>query len=305
MPRPPTRPAALTGKVFRGSDALASGRLTRGRLRSSAWRRVFPDVYACSSLTVDHRLRARAAARLLVPAAVVSGRSAAALWGVDLAGAYDDVECTVDATCRGGAVQGVRLTRRALPAQDVTSRDGVRVTTPLRTALDLARIEPPEEAVVCVDRFLQQSRRVTLEEARAAAETLTGPGCRRVRAAVARADGLAESPQETRTRLLLHAAPLPRPTAQYVVRDAESRFVARVDFAWPEAKLALEYEGIWHGAPQNVGRDRRRLNALTAAGWTVLFVTAADLADPVALIARVAAALQASGYARRRSPTAP
>ncbi|MGY1747303.1 type IV toxin-antitoxin system AbiEi family antitoxin [Blastococcus sp. SYSU D00695] len=303
MARPPFRPADLTGKVFRGSAALASAQLTRGQLRSSAWRRLFPDVYACSSLPIDHRVRARVAALLLLPGAVLSGRSAAVLWGADLAGPDDDVECAVDAACRAGAVRGVRLTRRALAGADVTTWAGVRVTTPLRTALDLARVEPADEAVVCLDRFLQQTRRVGLDELRAAAAALTGPGCRRVRAAVARADGLAESPQETRTRLCLHASGLPRPTAQYRVLDASGTFVARVDLAWPEARVAVEYEGTWHGRPQQVGRDRRRLNALTAAGWTVVFVTAEDLADPVAFIARVAAALTAAGCAPRRSPT--
>jgi very-short-patch-repair endonuclease len=60
--------------------------------------------------------------------------------------------------------------------------------------------------------------------------------------------------------------------------------VARVDFAWPAAKIALEYEGRWHGERQNVARDRRRLNRLTAAGWTVVFVTAEDLLDPEHLL---------------------
>jgi hypothetical protein len=76
IPVAPTRPPALHGKVFRGSRQVRIGRLTKGRLRSSAWRRLFPDVYACTSLAVDHRHRARAAAVLAVPGAVVSGRGA-------------------------------------------------------------------------------------------------------------------------------------------------------------------------------------------------------------------------------------
>jgi very-short-patch-repair endonuclease len=274
---------------------VAAGHLTAAQLRSSAWRRLFPDVYACASLPVTHRLRARAAARLLLPGAVLSGRSAAVLWGVDLRAADDDVECTIPPSSRAGAVRGIRATRRALAAEEITERGGVRVTTPLRTALDLARIQPLVEAVVCLDRFIG-SGRVSLAEVRAAAEDLTGPGCRMVRRAVARADGLAGSPQETRLRLLLHRSALPRPVAQHVVRD-RSGFVAKVDFAWPEAKIAVEYEGWWHGQPQNVARDRRRLNRLTAAGWTVIFATAEDVADPAALIARIAAALFAPRYA--------
>jgi hypothetical protein len=292
--RHPSRPEALRGKLFRGSEQVRRGRLTRAQLRSSAWRRLFPDVYACSSLPVTYRRRARAAAGLLLPGAVLSGCSAAALWGVDLGKPDDPVECTLDAGRRAGAVRGIHVTRRRLPEEDVVSRDGVLVTAPLRTALDLARIQPVDEAVVWLDQFLR-SRLVTLDEVRAAAAATTGPGCRGIRLAVGLADGLAESPQETRLRLVFHRSALPRPVAQYTVRRPDGSFLARTDFAWPELKIAVEYEGAWHR--HNVGRDRRRLNGLTAAGWTVLFVTAADLADPIVLVARIAAALNAPRYA--------
>jgi very-short-patch-repair endonuclease len=275
---------------------LRAGRLTRGQLRSKGWRRLFPDVYACASLPVDHRMRARAVVRLLLPGAVLSGRSAAVWWGVGLAGPDDDVECTVPLSCRAGTAQGVRVTRRTLAPVDVATRDGVAVTTPLRTALDLARIQPLEEAVVALDQFLQV-RRTSLAEVRVAAARLTGPGCRQVRKAVEKADGCAQSPQETRLRLRLHASRLPKPVAQYEVRDARG-FVARVDFAWPEARVAVEYDGWWHGQPQNVPQDRRRLNRLTAAGWTVIFATAEDVDEPVQLVARIGAAL-AAATARR------
>jgi very-short-patch-repair endonuclease len=85
--------------------------------------------------------------------------------------------------------------------------------------------------------------------------------------------------------------------AQYEVRDAGG-FVARVDFAWPGARVAVEYDGWWHGQAQNVPKDRRRLNRLTAAGWTVIFATADDVDDPVQLVARIGAAL-ATASARR------
>lgn len=294
MARTPTRPQALRGKVFRGSEQVRRGLLTPSALRSSAWQRLFPDVYACSSLAVDHRRRARAAARLLVPGATVSGRSAAVLWGVDLAGPQDDVELTLDPGCRAGAVQGVRVSRRALSGDEVTVRSGIRVTRPVRTAIDLARVAPIDEAVVCLDRFLE-AKLVPLPEVLRAAAEFRGPGCRHIRRAVDLADGLAGSPQETRLRLIMHRSSLPTPVAQYSVHEDTGRFVARVDFAWPELRVAVEYEGAWHA--HNVGQDRRRLNALTALGWTVVFVTAADMADPVALVARIGAALAARRYA--------
>ena len=106
---------------------------------------------------------------------MLSGRSAAVLWNVDLAGPEDDVECTLDPGCRAGSLAGVRVTRRALAPEEITRRAGVRVTSALRTALDLARIEPLEESVVCLDRFLRAGL-LTLGQLRAAAAEVHGPG---------------------------------------------------------------------------------------------------------------------------------
>lgn len=133
---------------------------------------------------------------------------------------------------------------------------------------------------------------VDLETVRARAAAASGPGSARARTAAALADGLAESPQETRLRLMLVDSSLPAPVAQYRV-VADGRFVARVDFAWPDRKLAVEYDGLWHAQPGQFARDRRRLNRLLAVGWRVVFVTAADLHRPNELLARIAAALAA------------
>jgi len=291
VPVAPRRPAALRGRVFRGSTALAAGTLSPGELRSPAWRRLFRDVYACAELAVTHELRAIAAARLLVPGAVVSGRSAAVLWGIDLAGRDDDVELTVPPGSTVCRLPGIVVRRRALDPAHVAVRHGVRATAAEATAIDLIRSGTLDDAVVLVDRLVA-ARVTNLEKVRAVAAGVTGRGCRQVRQAAALADGLAGSPQETRLRLLLHRSGLPRPVAQFVVRDADG-FVARVDFAWPGAKVAVEYEGVWHGeSPQQVAADRRRLNRLTAAGWTVVFVTAADLHHPEQLLARLAALLR-------------
>jgi hypothetical protein len=292
MPVPPRRPASLRGRVFRGSAVVAAGDLTPRELRSSAWQRIFRDVYACADLPVTHQLKAVAAARLLVPGAVVSGRSAGVLWGVPLAGPDDDVELTVPPGSNVCRVPGVRVRRRSPDAGLVTPRGGVRLTTAEATAVDLARLDTLDEAVVLVDRFVSEAG-AALDGIRDLAAASTGRGCRQAREAAALADGLAGSPQETRLRLLLHRSPIPAPVAQYVVRDGGG-FVARVDFAWPEAKIALEYEGRWHGeSPQQVAADRRRLNRLTAAGWTVIFVTAEDLRFPERLVARIATAVLA------------
>ena len=278
--------------MFRGSAAVASGRLTRAQLRSAAWQRLFRDVYACTSLPVTHEVRAVAAARLLLPGAVVSGRSAAVLWGVEWAAGVDhDVELTVPPGSSACSVPGVRVRRWALDPAVVGMHGATRTTAPGTTAVDIGRESGPiDESVAAVDGLVVYGK-ADLDLIRRAAATATGPGCRRARRVVELADGLAGSPQETRLRLLVRESRLPDPVAQFTVRDPGGRFVARLDFAWPEHRLALEYEGAWHGRPQQVAKDRARLNRLTACGWRVLFVTAADLHEPVRLIARIAAEL--------------
>lgn len=296
VPVAPAVPPPLAGRLFRGSDVVARGLLTRRQLDSRAWQRLYRDVYLDASVPVTHELRARAAALVAVPGAVVSGASAAVLWGVPLVAADDPVECTVSPGRPASRDPALRLRRRSLADADVTTLRGARVTTPVRTALDLAGRGPLEDAVVVLDRFAQQGL-LTLSSLRRTAAADHGRGCRQAWTAAVLADGRAESPQETRVRLVLHGGGLPRPTAQYEVRDAHG-LVARVDFGWPELRVAVEYDGQWHGEAGQFTRDRRRLNRLTAAGWTVVFVTAPDLHHPADLVARVAAALD---RARRQS----
>ena len=97
--------------VFRGSAARRAGLLTRGQLRGSSFRRLFQDVYVPASLPVTHELRCRGAA-LIVPAeAVLTGRSAATVLGVELAKPHDPIEFVVPEHSRFGPVDGIRVRR--------------------------------------------------------------------------------------------------------------------------------------------------------------------------------------------------
>lgn len=283
-------PAQLRTEVFRGSEAVRAGLLTPRRLDGPTWRRLFRDVYVHCAVPVTHELRARAAT-VLLPEAVVTGRSAAVLWGVDLAGPDDDVEVTVPPGSHPRRTPGLTVRRAVVPPEHRWHRADVPVTTAAATALRLAACLPGDDAVVAVDRVLATGT-VELDEVRTLAAAATGRGSRRARTVCAVADGLAESPQETRLRLLMRRGGLPRPAAQYVIRHA-GQFVARVDFAWPEVKVALEYDGLWHAEPGQFARDRRRLNRLRATGWRVVFVTASDMHRPGLLLSTIAAALVA------------
>ena len=240
------------------------------------------------AVPVTHALRAQAAV-LLIPDAVVTGASSAVLWGVPLAHTWADVEVTVPPAAHPRRIPGLRVRRAQLSPHDVLRRLDVPVTSAEATAVRLAASLPRVDAVVAVDRMIATGF-VSLATVRQLAAERRGPGSARARSVCSLADGKAESPQETRLRLLVHASGLPTPVAQCRVHD-EHGFVARVDFGWPEHKVALEYDGVWHGEAGQFAKDRRRLNRLTAAGWRVIFVTAADLARSVELVARIAAAL--------------
>jgi hypothetical protein len=283
-------PPELTGP-FRGSDAVRQGLLTRAQLRGPRWRRLRQDVYCDARSPLTHALMTRAVALSAPREAVFAGLTAASWWSTrgPLAGPDDPVELVLPPTVRWNPGRGV-VARQATTSGDVVTDGHLLYTDRTRTALDLIRRGPVDDAVVLLDRLVQH--RVTfLDDVREAAARL--PRCRgsaQARQVAALADGLAQSPPETRLRLLLHRSGLPAPVAQLEIRH-ERRLVAQVDFGFPGQRLAIEYDGEWHGRPGQLTKDRARMNRLLAAGWRVLFVTAADMWNPEALIARIAAAL--------------
>jgi very-short-patch-repair endonuclease len=296
--RSPARPAVLHGRVFRARDALASGLLTRNQLESRAWRRLFRGVYADAALPHDHGTSVAGAALLVPDGAVFAGRTAAYLMGAEaLVEVGAPVEVVVPEAARFGPVIGLRIRRTSLPITDVRSVGRYTCTTPLRTAVDIARYEEMPGSVVALDVLLSRGLVRPRDLGEAAASLPPGRGSVRARRAADLADERAESPPESVLRVLLRSAGL-APVPQYVVLDAGGRFVARVDLAFPELRVAVEYDGAWHGQPGELARDRRRHNALVAAGWTVVHVTAADMHTPDRVVASVTALLRERGVAR-------
>ncbi|WP_245177298.1 hypothetical protein [Geodermatophilus sp. DF01-2] len=259
-------------------------------------------MYADAALPVTHRLLVSSVGLVLPSGAGFTGRSAAVLWGVPgIATADDPVEVVLPIGRRWNAGAGVRV-RSFLPEQHLVRCGLWHCVSRADAALAMIRDGDRDEAVVLLDRVLQGGL-TTLADVR---DSVAGmPPCRgSVQAAwVAReADGLAESPQETRLRLLMRREGLPAPVAQYRVFDQDG-FVARVDFAYPELRLAIEYDGLWHGARSAFIGDRRRLNRLTAAGWVVVHVTADDLRHPERLLFRIRGLLALrSSRSSRSSP---
>ncbi len=273
MARTPARPDALVGTVFRAKDARDHGLLTARQLDGGAWRRLLRGVYADAELPVTHRTRCVAAHLLMPEQAAIAGRSAAFLHGVELIDTGDPVEVVVPWQHRFGPVAGLKIRFADLTPGDV-DKATPRSTTPERTAFDLALGTDLVETVTLLDAFAQSGvlRPGHLDALRTRLAGARG-GQRGLRALDLH-DRAAESPQESRLRVRLVLAGLPPPVCQHVVRDAANAFVARVDLAWPAVRLAVEYDGEWHAEATQLRRDRRRLNRLVAAGWTILHVTA-------------------------------
>ena len=291
MSRAATIPRELTYAPFVGRDAVAEGLLTRRQLAGDAWRRLLPGIYAWSGLRLDHRMRCLAVGLFLHGRGAISGRDAAAIWGADALVRGAAIEVTVPEAVRFRAPDGLVLVRSRLQDSDVSAWAGVPVTTPGRTAFDVARRLPIVESVATVDAMLA-ARLLRPQDLAASAAVRPGwPGISQLRRVLELCDGSAESPQESRLRMILIAGGLPRPVCQHEVFDARGTFVARLDLAYPERQLAIEYEGDHHRNREVFQKDLRRINRLRALGWTVLRFGPVDIyrqPDRVVALVRIA-----------------
>jgi hypothetical protein len=121
-------------------------------------------------------------------------------------------------------------------------------------------------------------------------------GVRRLRSALALVDGGAESPQESRVRLVLVRAGLPAPETQIEFVDKFGDVLIRVDMGWRQRKVAVEYDGVQHWSDRyQRSWDIDRIAILEGAGWTVVRVSAEMLTRPDVIVARVKAKLRAAG----------
>lgn len=216
---------------------------------------------------------------------VVSHGSAAVLHGIPLLQEPAQPVVTRPRPVDGPALHPPRASSaRLLPTETVLLR-GLRVTSLLRTAADLARTLDEHGAAVAVDGALHLGlQRAAL--AAALGQVPGWPGVARARALVADAEPLAESALETLTRRCVLAHGFPVPVAQLVVRDARGAFLGRVDMGWQRERVALEADGKGKYATRvDLWAEKRREDALRDAGWQVVRAYWSDLADGGAALA--------------------
>lgn len=246
----------------------------------------------------EHALRGRAAGSGLAPDAAFGFVTAAALlrlplWGVPLQRLH-----VIRARPNGARVRGdLQIHGGRLPDDDVLVLDGLRVTSPARTAVDLARTVPANRALVTLDGALH--RAVVREQtgtpdpgaatpadiARVVARASGSPGAAAARRVLALANGLSESPGETLSRFRMHVAGLPAPVTQWPVPGTRHR----TDFAWPDLGVVGEFDGrVKYGRSLRPGVDltevlweeKRREDLIRATGRTVVRWIWPDIDDP-------------------------
>lgn len=280
---------------FLGSDAVAAGLLTAHELRTN-FRAVYRNVYLANEVALTAALRARAAWLFAGPDAVLSGVSAAAVYGTKWLDAEAPAE-VVRSNCH--MPQGLRVRSYTLAPDEVREVDGMRVTTVARTAFDLGRLLPHTEAVPILDALMNETE-LDADEVWSLVDANPGiRGIDRLRTSLAQADGGAESPLQTRTRLLLQNTGVPGLETQIPLFDQWGLVCTRVAMGWRRWKVAVECDEAVDSANHRTWVHAHTAE-LEARGWAVVWVTASmifgqhNIRDQVRRKLRAAARGQAS-----------
>ena len=285
---------AQRGLVHRSQlRALGFGRgAIDHRLKIGTLHWVQPSVFAVGHPTHEPLAREVAALLSIGDDCALSHATAAALWGISRR--RDDYQIAVTVAGRNPRERrGVRIHRvRWLDGRDVRLREGIPLTAPARTLIDLVA-ESPDDVV---ERAIAEARVLRLVSDREIASALgrcpTRAGSARIRALL-RSQGEAirtRSEAERRLLALIERAGLPRPETNVRLLGYE------VDLLWRAARLVIETDGwAFHGHRAAFERDRVRDQALVAAGYRVIRITWRQLErEPLAVLARIAQALQAA-----------
>jgi hypothetical protein len=241
-------------------------------LRTGTFDRLWQGIYCLGEATEELRLRGLD---------LSTGTSVAVCLGTAAARYGFDTEHTSSLHVlnpqRGQlrSADGLLVHRRdGAPLNDV----GGRLATESNwTAVEVARSLRRPRALATLDAALRSGTCGRAELWRAALAQAGRRGIVDLRNLIPLADGRAESPMESEARLVMIDGGLPMPELQHEIVDG-SGDLRRFDFAWPDARLAGEYEGVdWHSGPEDMRRDRRRLAAVQDVGWTVVPILFEDV----------------------------
>ena len=306
-----TRPQALAA----GMDDDSLGRMVRAgvlrRIRTGAY--AAAEVWDPMSPLAQHRVLARAVLAKAGTRAAISHVSAAVEHGVPTWGlGLDEVHLTRTDRRAGRREAGVCQHRGRLLESDIQSHNGILVTGPTKTALDITSLATLEASLCVINDVLHRGLTDTDQLWARYDQMKQDPHTLRTELVLRLADGRLESVGETRTHLLLWRSSVPAPMPQHAVTDDGHTF-AYLDFAWPLLGCWIEFDGLekyvkflrpGETVADAVLREKRREDRIReVTGWRCLRITWADLADPVRLALRIRAFLglaPSAGDASRR-----
>lgn len=286
------------GLAIRSSDAAYVG-VSRGELRSDAFYRARHGVYVPRSAPAsDPDTRIAVAAAALPASAALGGWAAARLHEMTRPGRgpgseltvfdghlpwppgrreLDDLLICAPRSARIAQPPATRVFRSDFDDDESQMIEGVRVTSPLRTAFDIARLSTYETAVVALDR-LRSLELLDAGELSSLIELRRGwTGRDRARRALRDSANRVESPRESLLRILWLGTGLGRPITNPVLRTVEGEFLARVDMLDPDFGIVGEYDGAVHADADRRSDDARRQELLQRAGLRVIRATSTDL----------------------------
>lgn len=262
----------MVDSIFVGSEAVAAGDLGVNDLRRR-YRRLLPDVYG--SLTAEPTLRERITASWLWTGrdGVIAGAAASALLGAK----WVDVDTPVELIWTNNrAATGVVTRRDTLLRGEMTVRHGLPLTTPERTAFDLARRGPIGDDVARLDALARATHFKGTDVLELAAGHPHVRGLRRIDRVLDLVDAGAESPKETWLRLLLIRAGYPRPQTQIPLLGPDGYPLYRLDMGWQDKLIAVEYDGDDHREKSVWRNDVIRSEYIAHLRWKHIRVVAGD-----------------------------
>jgi hypothetical protein len=264
----------LQGGVVTSAQALTflTRRGLEAHVNTGALQKVWHGIYGRGELTTALRLQGLDLA---------AGTTVAACMGTAAAAYGFDTELTADLHVLNPGGRRLRSTdglvvhrREGAPLTVVAGRPA---TTAARTAIEVARGLPRPRALATLDAALRTGTCSRQDLDRTVALQSRRRGIVTARDLIGLASPLAESPMESEMRLVMIDGGLPTPVLQYEIVDLQG-YTWRLDFAWPELRVAAEYDGVdWHSGPDAFLRDRRRGAALQDLGWVVVPIVAGDV----------------------------
>ena len=293
-------------RVIRRSEALARGLSSddvQRRRHRKEWISLRPGSYitATTASTLGpvqrHLVLIDATMPVVGSDLVLSHTSAACLLGIDLwRPSLSAVQVTRPGANTGHRRRSLHSFRAPIEADEIITVRGLRVTSPARTIVDLARMTSFEAGVVAADAALHAGLTTFAELRNAVDRAPRRPGIGKARQVIAFADPRSESVGESRSRVLISRQGLPPPQTQCPVRDHRGEVFARGDFGWTEQRTIGEFDGAQKygrllrdgfSAGDRIYQEKLREDRIRDAGIQVVRWTWDDLQHPAEVAARI------------------